>query len=385
MAKRKSRKTLRPSAPLVANVPLGAHIASGPNGASRNPSTNLARAAERDAAASSTAAPGSTLADSRTTASRTAAERLPTDRLLRIGDERLVSLDGVHGVFTPLATADAADANSAKNLGEIVALLKREVVALREQNLDLQRRLDEQQTKSARTPDDFASAVKHSLDSLQARLAESSNPVSNFVVREFSLEAKVQVDVSPLGVIDYRFVQPGEAVDPNRLSKLALTIVPTPKPSAAHSFTAPEFTPQVAVEEIQGVGDVWGKRLNTHGVYTVGDLLAAGSRVRSQAELAALLTVDRERLADWLAQAELLTVRDVDGRRAELLARTGVAGLEALASEAPETLVEKFNAENARKREGRVAPLKVEDAKLWIDTAKAWTGRGSAASGVKPS
>jgi predicted flap endonuclease-1-like 5' DNA nuclease len=380
MAKRKSRKTLQPSAPVLANVPIGAHIARDPNGVSRSPSTTLGGAAARDVAGASTVASASALA-----AARLPAELFPADRLLRIGDERLVAVDGVHGVFTPLATADAADANSSKNLGEIVALLKREVVALREQNLDLQRRLDEQQAKSSRTPDDFASAVKHSLDSLQARLAESSNPVSNFVVREFSLEAKVQVDVSPLGVIDYRFVQPGEAVDPNRLSKLALTIVPTPKPNAAHSFTAPEFTPQVAVEEIQGVGEVWGKRLNTHGLYTVGDLLAAGSRVRSQAELAALLTVDRERLADWLAQAELLTVRDVDGRRAELLARTGVAGLEGLAKEAPETLVEKFNAENSRKREGRVAPLKLEDAKLWIDTAKAWTGRGSATESAKPS
>jgi predicted flap endonuclease-1-like 5' DNA nuclease len=371
MAKRKPRKILAPRAPMTAAVPPGAHIARS-SGAVAVPAS-LALASPAAAA------------DANRAAALPNGVRVPLEALVRIGDERIVSVDGVHGLFTPIATADGADANSAKNLAEIVAVLKREVVALREQNVDLQRRLDELHAKSARTPDDFASAVKHSLDSLQARLADASNPVSNFVVREFSLEAKVQVDVSALGVIDYRFVQPGEALDPNRLSKLSLTIVPTPKASAAHSFTAPEFTPQVAVEEIQGVGDVWGKRLNAHGVYTVGDLLSAGSRVRSQAELAALLAVDRERLADWLAQAELLTVRDVDGRSAELLARTGVAGLEALSSEAPETLVEKFNAENSRKREGRVAPLKLEHAKLWIDTAKAWTGRKTAVEGAKPS
>lgn len=368
MAKR-TRKTLKPSAPVTANVPGGAHLAR------ENASAGLTPLLDRPSlGGGATAKPGaiSSAADSALT--KGLAER---PEFLKVGDDRLVAIDGVHGLFTPIATADGKDADSAKNLLEVLAVLKREVAALRERNLALEQELAALRQASSRTPDDFASAVKHSLDSLQARLSETSNPVSNFVVREFSLEAKVAVDVSPLGVIDYRFVKPGESIDPSRLSKLALTIVPTPKPNSAHSFTSAEFTPQIGVEQVQGIGEAFGKRLNAHGIYTVGDLVSAGSRVRSQAELAALLQVDRERLADWLAQAELLTVRDIDGRSAELLARTGANGLEALATQTPEALTEKFNAENARKSEGHAPALSVEAAKLWIETAKAWTGRSA--------
>ncbi len=379
MAKR-TRKTLKPSAPVTANVPVGAHLARetatpGLSPLLERPTLGVSPTAKpSNGATGASGKPAASAAAIEGALDKTLAERA---NFLSIGDDRLVAIDGVHGLFTPIATADAKDADSAKNLLEVVAVLKREVAALRDRNLALEQELAALRAGAARTPDDFASAVKHSLDSLQARLSETTNPVSNFVVREFSLEAKVAVDVSPLGVIDYRFVKPGESIDPSRLSKLALTIVPTPKPSSAHSFTATEFTPQVGVEQVQGIGEAWGKRLNAQGIYTVGDLVSAGSRVRSQAELAALLQVDRERLADWLAQAELLTVRDIDGRSAELLARTGAAGLEALATQTPETLTEAFNAENARKSDGRAPALTVEAAKLWIDTAKAWTGRGA--------
>ncbi len=379
MAKR-TRRTLKPSAPVTANVPGGAHLAREAAGASVAPLLDrsaLGAATTAQPLASTGVKPGALTGAADSELAKALADR---PEFLKVGDDRLVAIDGVHGLFTPIATADAKDPDSAKNLLGVIAVLKREVTALRERNLALEQELAALRQASSRTPDDFASAVKHSLDSLQARLSETSNPVSNFVVREFSLEAKVAVDVSPLGVIDYRFVKPGESIDPSRLSKLALTIVPTPKSSSAHSFTPVEFTPLVDVEEVQGIGEVWSKRLNAHGIYTVGDLVSAGSRVRSQAELAALLQVDRERLADWLAQAELLSVRDIDGRSAELLARTGANGLEALATQTPEALTEKFNAENARKSEGRAPVLSVEAAKLWIETAKAWTGRSALAS-----
>lgn len=297
------------------------------------------------------------------------------DKLAWIGDEKLVLVDGVHGLFTPVGKADGTDAGSAQNLSRIIELLKGEVVELRAENLALAARLREAEEKAARTPDDFATAVKHSVDSLATRLSQMQNPISNFVVREFALEAKVQVDVTPLGTIDYRFVRPGDAHDPARLSTLSLKLAPVPKPTSAGSYVAPEFTPQVAVEEIQGVGEVWGKRLNAHGIYTVGDLALAGTRAKSKVELAALLQVDRERLGTWLTQAELMTVRDVDGRGAELLARTGVANLERLAEQEPETLASKYNAENDKKREGKVATVDAATAKRWIDAARTWTGK----------
>lgn len=40
----------------------------------------------------------------------------------------------------------------------------------------------------------------------------------------------------------------------------------------------------------------------------------------------------REQLGDWIAQAELLTVRDLDGPHAELLVQAGITTLAALAA-----------------------------------------------------
>ncbi len=61
------------------------------------------------------------------------------------------------------------------------------------------------------------------------------------------------------------------------------------------------------------------------------DLLQVGARSRSQVELAALLDVDLRRLGEWLAQDRLMTLRGIDGRRAELLLELGIDGPEALA------------------------------------------------------
>lgn len=320
---------------------------------------------------------------------------LPTDKLraafdgtklTRVADDLLITIDGRTGIFTPL-TKDlaASDAPSAQNLAQVVELLKDEVASLRQRSLDLEARLADAVQKPARTPDDFATAIKHSVDSLQSRLSEMTNPVSNFVVREFAIEAKVHVDVTALGTVDYRFVQPGDAIDPARLSTLSLTIVPVPKPSTIGSFVVPEFTPQTAVEEVQGIGEKWSRHLNQHGIYTVGDLVTAGTRVKSQVQLAALLEIDRRRLTDWLGQAQLLTIKDIDGRSAEVLVKAGVGDLQALAGEEPAALAVKFNAQAVKKREGKVAPIDDSIARIWISTARAWTGAHQAPAVAPPS
>lgn len=275
-------------------------------------------------------------------------------------------------VSPPPATAD--DRPSERTLDQMVSILQSEIVDLRNENLRLKERFELVQ-RPARTPDDFARAVAHSVDCLQSRLGELSNPLTNFAVRELTLEASVTVDVTGLGTIDYHFVQPGDQVDAGSLSKLRLTLTPIPKEGGAGSFTRPDFTPAVAVEEIIGVGEIYRKKLNQHQIYTVGDLVAVGTRVRSQVELASLLEVDRIKLGEWLGQAELLTVRDLDGRAAEVLRGIGITGLRKLAETEPGDLVQRFNAAVAASGHKTRKPIAAAQAESWIRAARAWAGR----------
>lgn len=256
---------------------------------------------------------------------------------------------------------------------------RQQIASLTQQKTALHEQLREKIVRSSRMPDDFASAVGHSIDTIQTRLAGLSNPVTDFAVREFSIDARVAVNVTPMGTVEYRFIQPGESIDPAAISNLSMTVVPVPKQSAAGAWLPTEFTPTVGIEEIPGVGRQVRTHLNDQGIFTVADLVHAGSRVRSSVELAALLDVDRARLAEWLAHAELLTIRDIDGGMSGVLFEIGVRTLDALAAAQPEELAARFNQQLVRTGRKRVQPVDAAAVTPWIRTARAYVGRQAAA------
>lgn len=273
---------------------------------------------------------------------------------------------------------------------QLVTLQEREltsrekIVALQQNEILLREQLGQVRGRGGREPDDFASAVSHSLDTLQARLTGMSNPMTDFAVREFSIEARVAVNVTPLGTVEYRFIQPGESVDPAAVSNVSMKVVPVPKQTQAGTWSPVEFTPSAGVEEIRGIGRSLRDELNGHGIYTVGDLLHAGSRVRGSVELAQLLQVDRYRVDEWLAHAQLLTIRDVDGRAAGVLYELNVRSLADLAAQKPEELAVRFNAQVERTGRRRVAPVDAAKVTPWVRAARLFLGRQAGSDGATP-
>ncbi|MBP7641118.1 MAG: DUF4332 domain-containing protein, partial [Thauera sp.] len=142
-----------------------------------------------------------------------------------VGSSSLVNLDGRLGVFTPVADGDSG----ADNTEAVIAALRKELTRLESENAALRRQLAEVEAARKRSPDDFASAVAHTLDTLQHKLAQTTNPVSRFAVREVAIDAQVTVDVSPLGTLEYRFVRPEDNIDPSKLSRIRLDLVPLPR------------------------------------------------------------------------------------------------------------------------------------------------------------
>jgi predicted flap endonuclease-1-like 5' DNA nuclease len=300
----------------------------------------------------------------------------------RLGAERTLLQSRLSAAQAESASLRAQTTTLAAKVGELQTAGERQrqqIASLTQQKTALHEQLREKIVRSSRMPDDFASAVGHSIDTIQTRLAGLSNPVTDFAVREFSIDARVAVNVTPMGTVEYRFIQPGESIDPAAISNLSMTVVPVPKQSAAGAWLPTEFTPTVGIEEIPGVGRQVRAHLNDQGIFTVADLVHAGSRVRSSVELAALLDVDRARLAEWLAHAELLTIRDIDGGMSGVLFEIGVRTLDALAAAQPEELAARFNQQLVRTGRKRVQPVDAAAVTPWIRTARAYVGRQAAA------
>jgi hypothetical protein len=291
-----------------------------------------------------------------------------------VDEQSVISHKGETGLFTPLGKDDQINEISAKNLTEIIELLRQRIRELDTDNSRLKIQLKQATERPARTPDDFATAISHSVDSLQSKLGRMTNETSNFVLRDFKIDTKVFIDVTPLGTVDYRFVQPGDDIDANELTNISLTLSPIPKQTSVGSFSGPDFTPFEDIDEIQGIGDAYKQRLNERQIYTVSDLLHAGTRTRSKVELASMLELEHSKLSEWLSHAELLTIKEIDGRMAEVLFDIGVTRLTKLALQAPEILSETYNRQVKKMDHKILAPIDHNIAQGWIKAAQTYTG-----------
>lgn len=294
--------------------------------------------------------------------------------LTRIGSERVVSLNGVTGLFTPLsgAVGDApAGADERANLQAVIDRLRREVGELEGRNLRLQADLAALRERPA-APEDFATGVQQSLDEMQQRLLSMRNASSNFAVREFKLEASVYVQLSPLGSIEYRFVQPGEAVEPASLSKLSLQLVPLPKGNLAGVWLPELFQPELPLAALPELSSTQAELLERQGLYGLGEFLQVATRARVQVQLAALLGVERLTLQRWAQQALLLSLRGMSGRAAQLLVAIGLDRFERLAALEAPALRAAYEA--ARAQYPEAPPLDEALAAQWLRAVRQYLG-----------
>jgi len=214
-----------------------------------------------------------------------------------------------------------------------------ELLRLAEENQRLRQQLDKARTVPQ---DDFAGALGHSLDQLQARLAASTNAVSHFAVRDFTLDTKVLVSINPLGGLSYRFPASDETVQDSALSRLSVQLVPIPRADATGSFGADLFDVGRTVADLPGLAPSDVATLRANGIDTLSDFLAAGTRARSATALAAALKVDRDLIATWVEDARLLAIRGIAPIEIEDLKAAGVRTITDLARLDGDQVVEKI-------------------------------------------
>lgn len=269
----------------------------------------------------------------------------------------------------------AATESARASLEAQVATLEAEVARLQGEALEAEKRLDDLRVGPRRVPDDLSAALAHSLDTLQNELAARPDTLFPYAVRELTLDARVALDVSPVGILSYRVVRPGDKVEEANVSRVSLTVAPVPKVTERGIYVRPDLDPLAGVSSIPGLTARNLVALYRQRIHTLGDLLHAGTRVRAATELAALLQVERMELERWLAYARLMTIHGVTGPIAKALFAIGRVDLHALATTPPASLVLDFNAwRAAHPEETHVPLLTLLTADGWVRIARTFVG-----------
>ncbi len=308
--------------------------------------------------------------------------RIPNS-FTRLGNDRIVKIDGISGIFTPIGKAadTTLGEDERANLLAVIDTLKQALSQTQSEKLQLDGQLTALRDRPS-APDDFASAVQQSLDELQQRMATMRNSMSNFAVREFKLEASVFVQVSALGAIEYRFVQPGDNVDAAALSRLTLDLVPVPKNGLAGVWSTQLFQPEQSLAGLPGLSDEQLKRMEGAGLYSLGEFLQVGTRARALVTLQALLGTERQQLQRWAQQAALMCLRGVNGAAAMVLIEAGFGNFELLAGHAPDTVARAYAHVRTAHPEWAAPVAGKALSSQWVQAARQYLGLPELETGV---
>jgi predicted flap endonuclease-1-like 5' DNA nuclease len=125
------------------------------------------------------------------------------------------------------------------------------------------------------------------------------------------------------------------------------------------------------IEEIEGIGKVYGPKLQSIGIKTVADLLERGKSPKGRKELAEAAGIDGTLILKWANMADLFRIKGIGPEYSELLEKAGVDTIKELRHRVPEHLHAKLTEINTKVGQPLVRVLPglgaVQD---WIEQAK---------------
>jgi len=139
--------------------------------------------------------------------------------------------------------------------------------------------------------------------------------------------------------------------------KVADTNVTEPLPSSAR------------VEEIEGIGPTYAKKLKDAMIKTTDELLGAGGTKQGRKELSEKTGISETIILEWVNMADLFRIKGIGEEYSDLLKEAGVSTVVELARRNPENLHETLVGVNeAKKLVRRTTTL--NQTKDWIEQAK---------------
>lgn len=124
-----------------------------------------------------------------------------------------------------------------------------------------------------------------------------------------------------------------------------------------------------SIEQISGIGPVYGEKLRAAGIRTTEALLRAGATPQGRQELAAAIGVSADAVLKWVNRADLMRVTGIGEQYSDLLEFAGVDTVPELAQRNPDHLYQKLVEVNEEKRLVRRLPTR-EMVADWIAQAR---------------
>jgi predicted flap endonuclease-1-like 5' DNA nuclease len=159
------------------------------------------------------------------------------------------------------------------------------------------------------------------------------------------------------------------------VAKEAAKPAPVAKPAAKKPAKAPasakKITPTTGykIEQIEGIGPAYAKKLASAGIETTDHLLDQCGSAKGRAAVAGKAGVTEKVLLKWANMADLMRISGVGGEFAELLEAAGVDTVKELKTRSAENLAAKMAEINAEKKLTRRLASAKQIGK-WVEQAK---------------
>jgi predicted flap endonuclease-1-like 5' DNA nuclease len=103
------------------------------------------------------------------------------------------------------------------------------------------------------------------------------------------------------------------------------------------------------IEEIEGIGPVYAKKLIEAGIKTTDDLLEACATPKGREDLAAKTGISSKLILEWVNLADLMRIKGIGEEYSDLLEEAGVDTVAELARRDPDNLHAKLLEINEKK------------------------------------
>jgi len=123
------------------------------------------------------------------------------------------------------------------------------------------------------------------------------------------------------------------------------------------------------IEEIEGIGKTYAKKLMDVGIKTTDDLLEAGSTPKKRKDLADKTGISPKLILEWVNLADLFRIKGIGEEYSDILEEAGVDTVAELAQRVPENLHAKISEVNKEKKLVRRVPT-LNEVKDWVEQAK---------------
>lgn len=123
------------------------------------------------------------------------------------------------------------------------------------------------------------------------------------------------------------------------------------------------------IEDIEGVGPAYGRRLREAGIRTPAELLQAGATHEGRRVLATRSGLNEKQILRWVNMSDLFRIRGIATQYAELLEACGVDTVKELQDRDPESLAAALRQANEERRLVRQVPSRKEVAN-WVEQAR---------------